>query len=166
MRGDDARDHFVYRAFDADGGLLYVGCTQDLEGRINRSHRYTAHWFQLAARFRVAGPYTYATARRLERDAIRTERSMFNGDTPEYSTVRRLHSKVVDRRWRWLMSIGIPSAEALTEACGYADALLPTTPVSEPFYSDDTTIPRAQRIDREDQENWINHRGPYVRRSA
>ena len=34
MNLDKPWPHYVYRLYDAAGGLLYIGCTEDVEGRI------------------------------------------------------------------------------------------------------------------------------------
>lgn len=76
------REHFVYRCFDEHGRLIYVGCTMNPDRR-RREHRTDRkEWLPLVRRTRMAGPYTYATARRLEREALRDEYPMY-GCTPQ-----------------------------------------------------------------------------------
>lgn len=96
-RHPDRREHFVYRAWDADGRLLYVGCTMRLAER-RSAHQTSSQWFPLAARFRISGPYNYDTGRRLEREAIRSEMPLWNCDEPHRVRIRALHQRVA-KRW-------------------------------------------------------------------
>lgn len=79
------RDHWVYRAWDADGRLLYIGCTKNLKQRRAAHATGTdSDWYPFATRFRAYGPYTYETARAIERQAIETEESYFNGTSEDH----------------------------------------------------------------------------------
>lgn len=40
--------HYVYRVWDVDQRLIYVGCTKDLFGRL-RTHQYNSWWAYQAA---------------------------------------------------------------------------------------------------------------------
>lgn len=71
------RTHFVYRAFDEDGRLLYIGCTKNLKERA-AGHRADLRWFQDATRFHVAGPYPRERALDIEKTAIKAERPLHN----------------------------------------------------------------------------------------
>lgn len=68
--------HFVYRAFDAAGVLLYVGCTRTPSRRMAK-HRGKA-WYARATRITWAQFPDFWTARREEHDAIRDEAPLFN----------------------------------------------------------------------------------------
>ncbi len=68
---------FVYRAFDAHGELLYVGCTWLPELRYSQ-HRKSSVWFQYATRFTMTGPHDRTAALAHERRAIETEEPWFN----------------------------------------------------------------------------------------
>lgn len=80
------RTHFVYEAYDADGLLLYIGCTG------NPTQRYKAHmagnadargWFDpFVTKWRVSGPYPKATAFALEKRLIAERHPIWNGHTP------------------------------------------------------------------------------------
>lgn len=75
------REHFVYRTYDADGYLLYVGCTKRLDTRWAEhglSTSPTRHMVDRTARCRLQGPYAYEVARRLEAQAIEAEQPEFN----------------------------------------------------------------------------------------
>lgn len=71
------RTHFVYRAYDADGQLLYIGCTKSPQKRMAQ-HKYDRRWFADATRFRLSGPYPEARAFLLEAEAIKAERPLHN----------------------------------------------------------------------------------------
>lgn len=67
----------VYRAFDADGALLYIGMTSDLTSRL-KNHRSTKPWWDAVARVESSAPMHWATATANERDAIRAEQPKYN----------------------------------------------------------------------------------------
>lgn len=48
------RPTYVYRAFNHDGTLLYVGISQDYKRRINRGHYKTAAWYDEADTWVIA----------------------------------------------------------------------------------------------------------------
>lgn len=63
----------VYRAYDADGYLLYVGITDDPKRRILREHRARARWYRLARRVDVRVFPDRETALRVEAAAWHSE---------------------------------------------------------------------------------------------
>lgn len=138
------RRHFVYRAFDADGVLLYVGCTYDPDKRM-AAHRHGSDWHADMVRLAVAGPYNYETARQLEYDAIESERSLYN-HSRERRELSRLHSTLVNAHATRLASNGMPYMEAIGPAVDIADQLLPEGLHRRPVRIDDTTLPRARRL--------------------
>lgn len=79
-------DHFIYRCYDADGVLLYVGCTNNVKRRMsmhlgNRANPQTAsRWLKACMdRYEVEGPFDGREAgRNAEREAIRAEQPVFN----------------------------------------------------------------------------------------
>lgn len=79
-----SKPHFIYRCFDADGLLLYVGCTKDVPRRISLHQRdlrnKASRWLQVSmVRYEVEGPYAdLETARRVEANAIANEQPLFN----------------------------------------------------------------------------------------
>lgn len=82
------RAHWVYRCFDAEGRLLYIGFTQSpLERRA--AHRSTAPWFDQMARWSLVGPFEGSMARmrafRCEQRLIATEKPMYNVSPSETS---------------------------------------------------------------------------------
>ncbi len=73
--------HFVYRAFDADGRALYVGCTSNLKARMAQ-HRSRAEWPRLVADLVV----TEYPGRRW---AFAAERAEIQRLDPVYNVVHR-----------------------------------------------------------------------------
>lgn len=74
---DLIRDHYVYRAFDEFGLLLYIGCTKQPEMRW-KQHVSASAWTQYAQRFTLAGPFTRKKALSIEAAAIEAEEPHFN----------------------------------------------------------------------------------------
>lgn len=71
------RPFFVYRQFDADGRLLYVGCTSNPDQRA-RSHRISTPWrVQIAETTHEMHP-TRWVAEAHEAHAIATEAPLYN----------------------------------------------------------------------------------------
>lgn len=127
----DRREHFVYRAFDADGNLLYVGCTMDLERR-RRDHAGLngSKWYPLMVRTHLTGPFNYDTARRLERDAIQTESPLWNSMDPNRVALRALYQRMTNRWFRLEHDIqGRPSnwKSAFESAKAHVARLLPNS---------------------------------------
>lgn len=88
------RTHFVYEVYDADGLLLYVGCTG------NPQNRYRAHmtgdggglrgWFNpFVDHWRVSGPYTKAKALEIEKARIQAYQPIWNGASDANAKGRR-----------------------------------------------------------------------------
>ena len=70
--------HYVYRLYAADGSLLYVGLTSDLERR-RRQHTETAPWWSAVASWRIVGPFANRlSAAAVERRALLAERPLWN----------------------------------------------------------------------------------------
>lgn len=79
----DLRPHYIYRCFDADGFLIYIGCTANVKQRM-KNHRSSpnraSRWLKACmASHTVSGPLAGLEAgRAAERDAIRAECPLFN----------------------------------------------------------------------------------------
>lgn len=73
-----AREHFVYRVFDANGYLLYIGRTKSPRSRWGQHQRDRAAWMEFAASCRMVGPLDYLSAHRLERELIVRECPAYN----------------------------------------------------------------------------------------
>ncbi len=71
------RPHYVYRAYDDAGSLLYVGCTLDFERR-RREHEQKRPWADRIARWEVVGYPTQEPALLAEEEAIKAESPEFN----------------------------------------------------------------------------------------
>lgn len=102
----------VYRAFDVDGLLLYVGCTNNVATRMN-AHRKGSAWFQYMDHFTTEGPFERAEAERRESEAIRTEAPWFNATAETYGAVSS---------WRGPYLRAIYAGKSTTEARNLADA--------------------------------------------
>lgn len=89
----------VYRCFDAEGQLLYVGCSINPYKRV-AEHRVEHHgWVWYLARFTVTVYPDRASAEWAEREAIRTENPLWNSvryrsdDTAAPRTLRVLSTE-------------------------------------------------------------------------
>lgn len=69
--------HHVYRCFDRDGRLIYVGSTANLFGRLEQ-HRATSWWAPTVARVSAVSYPDGTSARAAERVAIRDEVPRWN----------------------------------------------------------------------------------------
>jgi excinuclease UvrABC nuclease subunit len=67
----------IYRCYDADGSLLYIGSSINVEQRLE-AHQSTSFWRCHVARVRLQIAPDELTARRLEAKAIRAENPRFN----------------------------------------------------------------------------------------
>lgn len=143
------REHFVYRAISASGELLYVGCSLDVAARM-KAHKSNGDWYHLMARLRTSGPHNFETARLLEREAIRTERPLFNSMTPERCAVNAANARILNRRQGLLMKQGLDFWAAFHEAREHADSVLAAPKNRSGFRATDLTIPNALRADRDD----------------
>jgi hypothetical protein len=86
---------FLYRHYDADGVLLYVGMADQPEVR-ERQHDYMSVWHRFSAHMSTAEHPTRKAALVAEQAAIKSERPLFNlacaddaeGQAVEYLAVR------------------------------------------------------------------------------
>lgn len=67
----------LYRHFDAEGRLLYVGIAIDA-GKRSKQHQWMSSWFEKVSRTEVERHPNRAAALRAEREAIRTEAPIHN----------------------------------------------------------------------------------------
>ena len=133
------RDHFVYRAFDADGRLLYVGCSKRPRQRLAEHRSAHAEWLDHVARYRLSGPYTFFTARRLERQAIQTEGPGYNYTTPERAAVEKAWQQVYRQQASRLREGGLAYMDAHRAAMALANHAVPEHPETnrDPFWRAD-----------------------------
>lgn len=143
IRNPLLRQHFVYRAFAADGYLLYVGCTYVPDARLV-AHRNESRWFSQAVAFKVAGPFNYETARQIEYDAIEGERPQFN-HTREKRTLDAIRSRMVSRQIGAAVATGADVYESIGPAVEVVDMLLPDGRYER---MTDLMLPNARRIER------------------
>lgn len=89
------RAHYVYRAFDGYGLLLYVGCTLDPDSRLS-AHRSSSAWHRFAESIGVTdGGWDFSAARRREREAIDVEAPYFNSSVAD---MKRTQANIVSAR--------------------------------------------------------------------
>ena len=69
--------HQLYRHYDADGVLLYVGISVNACGRLAQ-HKSGARWFSKISLIRIEHFPTQASARAAEVEAIQSEKPLFN----------------------------------------------------------------------------------------
>lgn len=75
--------HYVYRCFDASGRLLYIGCTRDLNARLDVHRSSWTNPVSVALNMRMArytseGYPTKSAGRKAEREAIYNEAPLLN----------------------------------------------------------------------------------------
>jgi len=92
--------HYVYRHYDADGRVLYIGCTSDPDKRFGaqRTAQVSAHWWPLVARTEVIGPMPYPEALHAETWAIRADLPPYNQYVPRPYTLEQIRFLVRTRR--------------------------------------------------------------------
>jgi predicted GIY-YIG superfamily endonuclease len=69
----------VYRFFDADGGLIYVGCTTNLPARLATHQNKQRPWWTTVVRIDVEHFDSLSAARAAERAAISAEHPPYGG---------------------------------------------------------------------------------------
>ena len=69
--------HYVYRLYDAEGDLLYIGCTVSPRQR-RHGHMQSSPWFKDVDTFRLTIYPNRPHAMRVEREAIYTEDPRYN----------------------------------------------------------------------------------------
>lgn len=149
VRDPNIREHYVYRALNASDELLYVGCSLNPPKRVVE-HKSTSDWYGQATRYKLSGPYNYETARELERQAIATERPLYNY-TPERRAWKMAHDSYIDAAAPLLRAIhGLgfwPSVEAAIER---ADLISAYPGNRAPICFTDSTVSEAKERIAED----------------
>lgn len=125
----------LYRYFNADGDLLYIGISIDPDGRLKAHRDNHEPWVSEAARRSVEWHDTRADALKAEEEAIKAERPRFNGkhnyndapfDPAAWPRVTGRHKVpvIVDlmrseiASGRWACGQRIPSLRTLGQAAG------------------------------------------------
>lgn len=88
-------EHFVYRMWDEDNALLYIGCTKNLPRRI-ANHRSSKSWGKQVVRILAEGPYTKDEALLLETTAIESENplhAMSNQQVGRFAAARAIAAR-------------------------------------------------------------------------
>lgn len=93
--------HYIYRLYDINGGLLYIGSTVNVERRV-REHRRKPWWIRVTD-VQIEGPVgDYRQARRREDAAITAECPVYamNGrQVGIYATDRRYSAQRLADAW-------------------------------------------------------------------
>lgn len=98
----------VYRAFDAEDRLLYVGIADDVERRI-AAHQGGSGWFDHAERLVIESHVDRAAAMSAERQIITRERPLWNlQGSPDKAAAQKLVDEFAASQ-----TITIPTAEEL-----------------------------------------------------
>jgi predicted GIY-YIG superfamily endonuclease len=69
--------HYVYRLFDQDGRLIYIGCTYSPEARI-KQHRTTMWWGDQITRVKITVHPNKPAAHAVELAAIHSDKPRWN----------------------------------------------------------------------------------------
>jgi excisionase family DNA binding protein len=89
---------YVYRAYGDDGRLLYVGMSDNVENRLQQHRVNNAAWFDHLANVTVEQHPDRISAEAAERNAIRSERPLYNvsgsGRTQSPIQIARIVEKV------------------------------------------------------------------------
>lgn len=86
--------YIVYRYFDADDNLLYVGQTHSFFARLH-AHERNSSWFGLVASVTLERFETEAEMKAAEIVAIRNEESLYNkADNPNYESLQDHFQKI------------------------------------------------------------------------
>lgn len=85
--------HYVYRLFDADGRLLYIGATYHVPARL-KAHRYNTPWFSEVASVEYQTFPNRRAAFAAEAKAIHAEDPLYNRrHTPGYVEPSRRNAR-------------------------------------------------------------------------
>lgn len=145
------REHFVYRAFDADGRLLYVGCTIRPTKRFNE-HKGQSRWFPFAVKFTMQGPYNYQTGRRIEKEAIYGEHPLWNHNEPRRFRAQALRTRVYNRWFYFYYNTAIHWHQASDLTSARVEMVIPQAWVADGEPVSEITLARVARAEREDAE--------------
>ena len=88
----------VYRVYDAEDRLLYVGCSVNIDTRMGQ-HRKDSAWFPYMAHWTAEAPIRFEDARQREREVIEAEHPWFNATPQHISQVQRWRGPFMRRVW-------------------------------------------------------------------
>ncbi|USH45550.1 G-I-Y Y-I-G endonuclease [Gordonia phage Phabuloso] len=131
-KSDDVRNHFVYRYYDRDAHLLYIGCSVHPEARFSEHKAQRPGMCRAVAYVKMFGPYSYTKAREIERQQIRAEETMC-GWSPAKQREIRARSRWIDQRIkRVIAESGASYTDAIKVAVAEADEVFPD-PMESPY---------------------------------
>lgn len=90
----ESMPHFVYRHYDDEGRLLYVGCTVDPKTRL-LGHQQNSWWFSQSVRVRQTVYPNKLHALRVEQETIAAERPIWNVRHQDFSSWERSELRAV-----------------------------------------------------------------------
>lgn len=105
VRTTDQRRCALYRHFDDQDVLLYVGITDNLGERTNSGHARSSDWVQFAVRAEAEWHDARDAAAVEERDAVENEQPIFNRQYAIGDVDRRIADYVHGRELRALNSV-------------------------------------------------------------
>ena len=88
-RKADARPHFVYRCFDVEGKLLYVGMSENVGRRI-KGHKSESGWYGIVSIIQAEKHCDKLAALTAEMIAIIDEKPIYNRRIPTENQVAKL----------------------------------------------------------------------------
>lgn len=98
---------FLYRYYDVDDVLLYIGITDNLADRTS-DHAWSSSWMNFAVRSTIERHATRGKAERTEVEAIRAERPLFNlAHNDEPGAERRLVDYLIEHDRRDLLRVAV-----------------------------------------------------------
>jgi hypothetical protein len=115
----DQRRCALYRHYDEDDVLLYVGITESLSDRTNSGHARTSDWVQFAVRAEAEWYDSRPLASRAERDAVQEETPVYNRQYATWDVARSISDYLRHRehcRLRRLLDAYRSATEALLAA--------------------------------------------------
>lgn len=118
------RDHFVYRFYDIEDQLLYIGCTKRPQQRWQEHRGSRRHMTDRVHRIRMVGPFTRTVAREIEAQALSSENPLY-GWTPQKRAESQARDRRITARRNELLAAGVDVYEAISRACREVDDVFP-----------------------------------------
>lgn len=145
------RHHALYRFWDAQGALLYVGITADLPTRI-KSHRDGKPWWSLVAKMTIEPYPDRPSVLAAEVTAIQTEHPLHN----RQHSARSARTGVSEtKRDEWLFYSLASGIERRTRLSLIWE--LSGDPITDNYYQDEITSYELWRMWRRNHSHDIHH---------